>query len=230
MNQNRPQHISFLDIIWRFKYQLALYIVLISFLTFTGLYLIGGVPTELQVVDSESQSKSLTPAELNADRVQPISRVNPSVEAVGEKGELPTRVIIKKIGVNTTVHNPTVSDDTTLNNLLLKGAVRYPGSGTLGHGNMFLFGHSSHLKVINNQAYKAFNDIEDLVVGDEIRIQSDTKEYIYAVSSVALVDSNKALVELNSKRNIVTLSTCNVFGEKQERYVVEATFVKEVNL
>jgi sortase (surface protein transpeptidase) len=38
------------------------------------------------------------------------------------------------------------------------------------------------------------------------------------------VDQTRALVEFNDK-NMLTLSTCNTFGAKSERYVVEANYL-----
>jgi LPXTG-site transpeptidase (sortase) family protein len=144
--------------------------------------------------------------------------------------DFPLRVIIDKVNIDTSISNPTSADISILNNALLKGAVRYPGSGTLGHGNMFIFGHSTGIRVVNNQAYKAFNNLKDVEIGDTIRIQSIDKEYNYKVTSVSMVDSEEAWVTFSQDKNMVTLSTCNVFGQKQDRYVVEAIFVKSIDL
>jgi LPXTG-site transpeptidase (sortase) family protein len=139
---------------------------------------------------------------------------------------LPQRIVIRKIGVDSSVRNPTVATNAVLNDFLLKGAVRYPGSGTLGKGNIFLFGHSTGLALVNNQAYKTFNNLKNLNPEDEIVVQSENRDYVYKVTSTALVDSDKALVDFTTTKNMLTLSTCNVFGEKQERFIVQALFVK----
>ncbi|OHA46911.1 MAG: hypothetical protein A2541_01815 [Candidatus Taylorbacteria bacterium RIFOXYD2_FULL_36_9] len=136
--------------------------------------------------------------------------------------EEPVRIVIEKIGVDAPVSNPNTTNVNTLDDYLKKGAVRYPGSGLLGQGNMFLFGHSTGIKVVYNQAYKTFNGLKDLKVGDLIKVFSLNKTYTYKVISVTLVDENKALVDFDSKKNMLTLSTCNTFGAKSERYVVEA--------
>lgn len=207
---------SVLDLAWRYKYRLVLSVVGISFVSFTALYLLGLVPDEIKVpfADSDSQPTKIVPVKIESQAVV----------------DYPTKLIIKKIGIDTKVSNPTSSDNDVLNAQLLKGAVRYPGSGTLGKGNMFIFGHSTGIKVVNNQAYKAMNNLKNLVSGDEIKITSNTREYTYKVVSMNLVNSDEALVDFNRKGNMVTLSTCNVFGEKQERYVVEAIFDSVKNL
>ena len=156
---------GFLDLIWNYKFHLAFYIVLISTVTFIGLYLIGGVPAELRTVDSTVDSTDST------EVVQNPTQNGTAVIATGTApvrtvGELPTRIIIDKIGVNTAVLNPTSNKNSVLDENLLKGAVRYPGSGTLGNGNVFLFGHSTGIRIVNNQAFKAFNNLKSLNPND----------------------------------------------------------------
>lgn len=209
----QPTSISLFDLIWRYKFMLAFYSIGVSAFTFIGLYFLKAVPTELRVLNENNSAAAATTTG---------SQIPPSAAA---KVELPIRVIIRKVGVNTAVTNPTSADNAVLNDHLLRGAVRYPGSGTLGKGNVFIFGHSTGLKVVNNQAFKAFNNLKNLNPGDEIIVQSSKKDFHYKVMSVSLADSNEALVDFSSDRNMLTLSTCNVFGEKQERFIVEAQFV-----
>ena len=139
-------------------------------------------------------------------------------------GENPTRIVIDKIGVDATISNPNTTNVTTLDEYLKSGAVRYPSSGLLGMGNMYIFGHSTSIAIVHNQAYKTFNGLKDLKMGDIIKVYGANKVYKYIVTSVTLVDQNKALVEFGNKKNMLTLSTCNTFGAKGERYVVEADF------
>ena len=139
----------------------------------------------------------------------------------------PDKVVIPKVGVESTIERPNRVDVTTLDQALNKGAVHYPGSGSIEGGNMFIFGHSTNWQVVQNDAYKTFNGIERLVSGDEIEIYSGEEVYIYKVSSVILVDEDDALVEFDNSKRTLTISTCNTFGEKQERWVVEAEFYKK---
>ncbi len=134
------------------------------------------------------------------------------------------RVYIPKIGTDVTISNPKSTDVAVLDEYLKKGVVRYEGSGLLGDGNMLLFGHSSSLAQVVNKAYKAFNGFPKLVKGDLVYIDSENFRYVYKVETVKTVDSTTALVEFSSGKNMVTLSTCNTFGKKQERNVVEAAF------
>ncbi len=231
MNQpTRYNKIGFLDFIWHFKYQLGLYIVGISFFTFVGLYLIGGVPSELKVVDQSQASStdvvSETTESESETQIAAIPKVQLTTTVDSQSGELPQRVMIEKSGINVTVANPTSQNVNALNNALLKGAARYPGSGTLGHGNMFIMAHSSHLRIVNNQAYKAFNNLEKLNIGDTILVESASKTYTYSVISIELTNADDGYIDLKAGENMLTLVTCNVLGEKAERFMVKAVFVK----
>jgi LPXTG-site transpeptidase (sortase) family protein len=240
MNSQNPQSkLSFLDIIWHYKFQLMLYVVGISFVSFAILYAFGGVPDEFKLVSEKPEiARAQTATTSNPNT--PQLRYRPGITTVFKpqgvsnqtqiKGELPQRVIIDKIGLSTFIGNPQSTNIEVLDNELLKGAARYPGSGTLGHGNMFIFGHSTSIKIVNNQAYKAMNGIKNLNPGDIIRFQSATKEYTYKVRSVSLVESDEQYIQLDSKENIATLVTCNVLGEKEERFMVVATYVHSKSL
>lgn len=224
-----PENMPFLDMVWHYKYMLAFYTIIISFGSFTILYLVGFVPSELRLLNNPVNSAYNAASSV----VQVIGTTTPLVKNETTKqstGQLPNRIIIGKIGVDSFVSNPIKSDTATLNESLLKGAVRYPGSGTLGVGNMFLFGHSTGIRVVNNQAYKAFNRLNQMDLGDTIKVQSENVEYLYEVVSVSLVDSDEKLVDFSKNKNMLTLSTCDVFGEKQERYVIEARFIKSLSL
>lgn len=231
MSQHQTPHtMSFLDIVWHFKFQLVGYIIVISFLSFIALYIVGGVPEELKVNSTVPLAQESTVNARTSDDAPQLNRfLKPTENTITKgqtRGELPVRVIIDKIGVNTFVSNPASTNIESLNNELLKGGVRYPGSGTLGQGNMFLFGHSTSLKIVNNQAFKAFNNVKNLNIGDTIRVLSSTKEFTYTVTSVSLVESDKQFIDLKTDKNMLTIATCNVKGEKEERFVVEAVFVR----
>lgn len=119
---------------------------------------------------------------------------------------------------------------TVLDEYLRKGVVRYPESALLGDGNVLLFGHSTNWKVVQNQAYKALNGIDKLKRGDLIYVNSKNNRYTYSVTKVTLVNAEEQFVDFSKKDNMLTLSTCNTFGQKQERHVVEAVFESKVSL
>ena len=141
--------------------------------------------------------------------------------------ELPMKIEIPAINLSATIANPTTSDTTILDQNLLKGAVRYPSSARLNeNGNVVLFGHSSYLPIVGNQAYKTFNGIQKLKTGDAIAVSSTDRAYTYRVKSVAKESANDAVIPLSVTGKVLTLSTCNSFAEKTDRFVVVADFVE----
>lgn len=181
---------------------------LIFFLSATFLYIIDFVP---EVVPAENQETSAKDTMFVGD------------------SETPQRVRIPVIGVDTTINNPGATSLEVLDDALLSGAVRYPGSALLGEdATMFLFGHQSHLPVVRNEAFKAFNNLQNLETGDVISVYSDEAEYQYAVRSVTKVLAEEALIPITEGEKTLVLSTCNSFGDPGERFVVEADFVGKV--
>ena len=141
--------------------------------------------------------------------------------------ELPTKIEISKIGLSAVIVNPTTTDIATLDKELLKGAVRYPTSAKLGEtGNVVLFGHSSYLPVVGNQAYKAFNEIQKLAVGDIVTVYSIDTAYTYRVRIVEKKTATNDGIELSVTGRVLTLVTCNSFGAKEDRFMVTADFVE----
>ncbi len=143
----------------------------------------------------------------------------------------PDKIIISKIGVESVVKKPESQDVAILNQALKEGAVYYPGSGTINVGNMFIFGHSAdRFTGVTNPAYKVFNNISKLKKGDEIKIESNGRTFVYKVENLNLVDENTAWVDFGKTDRMLTISTCNTFGQKEDRWVVEAKFEKELDI
>lgn len=178
----------------------------------------------LAVVGLSPESITPTPIKHNQEVVSNLSEV---IDINSNSYTRPDRIIIDKVGIDSVINKPNTGDVAILDQALLSGAVHYPGSGSIERGNMFLFGHSTNWKVVQNQAYKTFNNLQELEIGDEIEIVANGETYIYRVNSVILVDEDDALVEFDSSNRSLTISTCNTFGEKQERWVVNADFYKK---
>jgi LPXTG-site transpeptidase (sortase) family protein len=187
---------------------------LIFLLTFVGLYFLGFIPEEL------TGKKGLGLADKIEDQV--IDSFAKKSEL--EKGELPISLSIPDVSISTTVINSESTDAASLNNDLKEGAVRYPGSGMLGKGNLFIFGHSADPKIYNGY-FLTFYGLEKLKGGESIFIESESFIYEYKVSSVKLSKTSEVYVDFSKDENLLTLVTCSAFGKKEDRYVVEAKFV-----
>lgn len=142
---------------------------------------------------------------------------------------VPAHVSIPKIGVETDVRVPAAIDVETLDALLSLGSVYYPGSGVVERGNVFIFGHSTNWAIVKNQAYKTFNNLDSLEAGDLIYLSGEGWEAAYEVESVRVAPDSEVLVSFGGVEPRLTLSTCNTFGLKEERVVVEAKAVGDID-
>jgi LPXTG-site transpeptidase (sortase) family protein len=144
---------------------------------------------------------------------------------------LPERIRIPSLDRDLSIANPTSKDVALLDRALLESVVRYPGSGLLEEdGNVFIFGHSTGYRTVRNQLFKAFNGIQNLEEGSIIELIAEGSVYIYQVTKVTKTDAEDALVDLSVTPGVrrLTLSTCDSFGAKSSRFVVEAAFVTKV--
>lgn len=193
--------------------------------TFLLLYFAGLVPSEL------SSGGNNVLDNLKLQTIESVSKPAP-VDQVPTKiiGEKPIHITVPNVDIDINVEGPKTTDVAVLNEYLTRGAVHYPGSADLGAGNVFIFGHSSNWAVVHNKAYKALNGIDKLVKGDLIYVDSDSHRFVYEVLNVRRASADEAFVDLSSTKNMLTLSTCDVFGEKQNRFVAEAVFSKKIPL
>lgn len=140
----------------------------------------------------------------------------------------PNRIRIAAIDLDLPVQNPTTRDINSLDVLLQNGPARYVDSAQLGEsGNVLIFAHSSHLPVVRNQMFRAFNRIPELTSGEMIVLTGkDGRDYLYRVDSVRSADANEATIDLSAAAGTkLTLVTCDTLTSKSARFVLEATFV-----
>ena len=143
----------------------------------------------------------------------------------------PERIRIAEIGLDLPVSNPDTRDLEDLDAVLKDGPARYVDSALLGEkGNVLIFGHSSHLPVVHNQMYKAFNKIPDLSAGDTITIEGGGKEFLYRVTSVTKVDADEGIIDLSKDGQKLTIVTCDTLTGKSARFVLEAEFIGSYDL
>jgi LPXTG-site transpeptidase (sortase) family protein len=186
---------------------------------------IGFVPYYIDGSSSQDDRRALSIADL------PELGEKVSVTAPDAVGVLPERIRIGEIDLDLPVLNPDTRDIEALDAVLKSGPARYVDSAQLGQkGNILIFGHSSHLPVVHNQMYKAFNKIPDLEVGDSISVEGGGKEYVYSVTSVKQVDANEGVVDLARVGNKLTIVTCDTLTGKSARYVLEAELVGSYDL
>src|SRR5690554_458233 len=128
----------------------------------------------------------------------------------------PTRIVIPAIDVDAAIYG---GDDWYA---LQKGVGHYLNSANPGeNGNMVLTAH--------NDVYgEIFRYLEDLEVGDEVRVQADSgKWYTYRVRETHIVEPSETWVLSHQNRPTVTLITCHPYRVDTQRYVVFADLVGE---
>lgn len=205
----------------------AVYVIIFFMLGHLLLSALGLVPSEV----SEFNQRVLQGVQ-NIHRLsyqRPPKPILPNADISEEDretiiGTAPMRIVIDKIDVDVDIKSPEEANIEKLDAALQEGVVHYPGSGGIGgERRMFLFGHSSRLPVVQNQAYQSFNGLDELTKGDEIRIIGDDgKEQIYVVTATEVVDQDERLVSFESGSGKLTLSTCTTFGARENRVVVDA--------
>lgn len=214
-------------------WETALVFLILFFLFSVFFFLIDFVPEPITAAPTATHATQTAPtvtvsqvtSRAHVSNVNLIAGPAPAVTDT-HTGELPTRVVIAKVGIDTPISNPSSASLTTLDNALLSGAVHYPGTAYLGEvGSVLLFGHQSYLPVIHNQAFKAFNNVQKLSAGDIVSVYAGSTEYRYAVRSVTLVTVEFGNIPLETTGATLTLVTCNSLGEKEERYIVKADFI-----
>jgi LPXTG-site transpeptidase (sortase) family protein len=145
----------------------------------------------------------------------------------------PVTIIIPSIDMSLPVQNPSTRDLSALDTLLQKGPARYVDSAKLGEkGNVIIFAHSSHLPVVHNQMYKAFNRVPELVQGDTITIVGDDgQKYLYSVNSVRKADVSDATIDLSPRIGTkLTLVTCDTLTSKSARFILDADFIGTIEI
>ncbi len=142
---------------------------------------------------------------------------------------VPVRLEIPSINLDLPVQNPATTDVDTLDALLKYGPARYSASAQLGEaGNVVIFGHSSHLPIVHNKMFQAFNGIPNLKAGDSITVVGDNgKSYLYTVDGVARVsvDDGTSISLAPTDGTKLTIVTCDTLTGKSARFVLTATFV-----
>jgi len=171
--------------------------------------------------------EEVSPVTVAPSRIATTTESAP-IDSVREVARYPNRIVIEKLDLDVQVLNPVDDSIEELDSALLSGAVRHPASADFQNtGTMFLFGHSSYLPAVSNENFKAFNGIQKLVWGDEIVIESKDRAYTYRVERVYKAEASETEVELDHRESRLVLVTCNSFGSKDDRFVLEAVLMDE---
>lgn len=183
-------------------------------------YIDGSTPIPTDVAD-QSQPDSISLADLPQLGIDAPPAPSPTV--------FPERIKIDSVEMNLPVQNPATVDLDKLDALLQNGPARFATSATLGDtkGNVIIFGHSSHLPIVHNKMFQAFNQVPNVKEGSTITIEgSDGKTYVYSVRSVESMTAEKsALIPLTYDGGELTIITCDTLTGKSARFVLTADYI-----
>lgn len=199
---------------------------LVVLLTYAVLFVIDFIPEPVSdKADDSTESVIETLKKTLAKQAAATYEPEPA-PAIG--AALPTKIIFESLDKEVTVLNPESREIADLDEALLEGVVRHPDSADFSEpGNIFILGHSSYLPNVFNKNYQAFNGIQNLEWGDKIKVQSDDTEYTYFVEKVYKASAAEVVVPHTPGKARLTLATCNSFGSKDDRFMVEAKLVAQ---
>lgn len=199
---------------------------IIVFCTYAFLYAIDFIPEP--VTQTQDQTKQ-TEEKVKKDETKVV--VEEKVVEPVVASPKPLKVIFDALDKEVVVLNPTSRTVADLDTALLSGAVRHPDSADFKNdGNIFILGHSSYLPNVINKNFQAFNGIQKLVWGDIVRLQSEDTEYVYRVQKVYEAKASDVFVPQTPGKAQLTLATCNSFGSKDDRFIVEAVLIDSTPL
>ena len=158
--------------------------------------------------------------------------IEPEEVSVSNVDPLPVSITFESLdGRTIDVLNPVTSDISTLDEALLEGAVRHPESADFARtGNIFILAHSSYLPNVFNKNFQAFNGIQGLTWGDMVTVRSGDVAYTYKVDRVYKAKAGEVTVPITTGEAKLTLSTCNSFAAKDDRFIVEASLYQTETL
>lgn len=175
---------------------------------------------------SNSENVSLANLPELGEEVTQIGHPMSNFDGTETTGVAPERISIPAIDLDLPVSNPETRDVEELDAVLKSGPARYVDSAILGEsGNVLIFGHSSHLPIVHNQMYKAFNRVPELEAGDTITVTGGGKEYFYSVVSLRRADANNEQIDVSRTGNRLTVVTCDTLTSKSTRWIVEAELI-----
>jgi LPXTG-site transpeptidase (sortase) family protein len=188
---------------------------------------------------SAADSVGFVPCQLDNTCEQSVALSNlPQLGVEGSaapdaQGVLPTEIKIPSVGIDLPVQNPSTTDVDALDALLNKGPARYVQSAELGvNGNVLIFAHSSHLPIVTNKMFQAFNQIPNVTSGASVELDgADGEAYLYSVDSVVKADTNDGTtINLDpSQGEKLTLVTCDTLTGTSARFILTAHFVGVVS-
>jgi len=142
------------------------------------------------------------------------------------------RVSIDRINIDAPVVLSKDAEEEALQRDLRDGVIHYPGMALPGRrGNSYIAGHSSHYAWSPGSYNSIFQDLNQVVVGDEIIISEvlsngRTVRHHYQVSMQEEVEADDERIFQGSQSSVLTLTTCWPLGTADRRIMIKAHLIE----
>jgi len=148
---------------------------------------------------------------------------------IDESYSTPMKMDIESVEISSLRVSPNVNSyDKNIYNVSLKyGVAHFKGTPLPGDGgNSFIYGHSTVTSFLNSSPDNpeiAFSKLENVEVGDKVKITKDEKELLYTVQKIKKVEPDDfSILKSQDQKETVTLMTCWPLGLGTKRLVVIA--------
>lgn len=148
--------------------------------------------------------------------------------AIAELNLEDNMVVIPKIDVRAPVVWNSSSDESIMLANLSKGVAHY-GFTSLPNekqGNVFLTGHSSYYWWDRSPYKTVFALLDQLVPGDQIVVQFQSKIYLYQITGSKVVEPNEVDVAQATPEPRISLMTCVPVGTALRRLIIQGTLAR----
>lgn len=155
-------------------------------------------------------------------RTEPVEKT-PALPSVQVENSSDYRLVIDEIGVSAPIIiNVDGNNEQEYDESLESGVAHLRGSALPGEsGNVFIFAHSSYYEDRPGNYKQVFAKLNDLKLGDKLKIESQAEDYLYTVTDKKIVEADDVHIadqSYNYKR--LTLMTCWPIGSAEQRLVV----------
>jgi LPXTG-site transpeptidase (sortase) family protein len=184
-----------------------------------------GLPNYQEYVYGTNPLKADTDGDGFSDKQEIINGYDP--DAPGDARPL-VEISISKLNVAAPMVWSKSTNDQEMLDDLSNGVAHYFATASPGqNGNMIISGHSSNYVWAKGDYNHIFKDLNNLVVGDVIKIRTTeqngrTITYSYKVSDKFVTTADDQKVFANTPNPTLTLSTCWPIGTSLKRLIIKA--------
>ena len=189
-------------------------VILLAAVVITSYFVDSGLKAKDNSAEDSSQNNSLSNTQQDADNnATPLSY----------------NLLLTKIGVSVPIiTNVDGNNQEEYNKALENGVAQLRGSALPGkNGNSFIFGHSSYYENKPGNYKQIFAELNDLIPGDLIEVQSGEANFVYRITNKKVVEpSDVSVAAQNVDLTQITLMTCWPIGSTAQRLIVVGELIQ----